>query len=169
MSWQEHGRNFKDLSFIKPRLAQTPKPPPLAASICYESSKESEGWVLDISLGSQSLACFLYGQLPFVMVSFSHPNKIRLRISECQMLLMGIKYMTRMMLVVNREVPSGTLLEIRIEGESKGQCDVVQGTTECAFRDLQNLLAKRNNAITTIRKLQSMNCTNRSAPRVSNC
>lgn len=160
MSRQEHGRKFRDLSFIRPRLVQTPKPPPLVASISYESSENSKGWVLDICLGSRSLACFLYGELPYVIASFSHLNKVRIRISECRMYIMGLRFTTQMMFIVNREVPSGTLFEIQREGESRGQDDIVQETTECAFRDLQNLLAERNKEITTFRQLQSMDCTN---------
>ena len=149
MSWQEHGRKFRDLSFIRPRLVQTPKPPPLVASIGYESSVNSKGWVLDICLGSRSLACFLYGELPYVIASFSHLNKVRIRISECQMYMLGIRFSTRLMFVLDREVPSSTLFEIRREGESRGQDDMVQGAIEREFRDLQNLLAERNNDITT--------------------
>ena len=120
MSWQEHGRKFRDLSFIRPRLVQTPKPPPLVASIGYESSENSKGWVLDIFLWSRSLACFLYGELPFVIASFSNLNKVRLRISECQMYILGIEFTTRMMFLVNREVSSSTLFEIQREGGSRG-------------------------------------------------
>lgn len=160
MSWQEHGRTFRDLSFIRPRLVQMPTPPPLVASIYYESIENSKGWVLDVCLGSRSLACFLYGELPLVIASSWHLNKVRIRISDCQMFIMGTSFTTRMMFIVNREVPSSTLFEIHREGESRAQADIVQGTTECAFRDLQSLLAERNNEITTFRQLQFMNCTN---------
>ena len=159
MFWEDQRRKLRDIIFMSPRLDhQGLVPLPLVANICYESSKNSEGWVLNICLGSRFLACFLYGELPCVIASFPHLDKVRIRVSECQMFIMGVKFTSRMMFIVNREVPLGTLFEIQREDESRGQDDIVQGTSEYGLRDLQNLLAERNNEVTIFRRSQSMNC-----------
>lgn len=159
MSWLEQGRNPRDLRYIRPELRMMPAPSPLIVSICYESSENSKGWVLDTCFGTRFLACFLHGNLAHAIASLSHLTKVRVLISQWHIFITGIKFTKQMMAIVNTKLPPNTLIEIKKEEVSRGRDEVVWETCERGFQDLQCRLAERNSEIQAFRQLRSIKCT----------